>query len=420
MDETGRPLSIVIFCQYFFPENFGINTVAADLASRGHQVTVLTGMPNYPSGRFASGYGGWKVRREIYRGVRVVRVPIIARGQNSQVRLALNYLSYAISASMLAPFLLRRRPDVLLVYQLSPVTIALPAIVTKGIMRCGLLLWVQDIWPESVTATAAIKSRSVLGVLRWLVRQIYRRSTVIAVQSPHFIDFIRPLAPPDADFRYLPNTVDAFYRAVEVAPDAPERSYFRSGFTIVFAGNLGLAQDLEEIVGAIALLKNRRDIQWIFIGDGQRRGWLEGEIRDRRLAGNAQVIGSFPPEQMPTFFALADVLLMTLRDEAIFSLTVPSKLQSYLACGRPVLGAVSGAAAEALMESGAGLVALPGNAGSLAEAAVAMADMPAEQRRAMGRAALQYHALKFDRHAWLGRLEQWLRELASGPTSSAA
>lgn len=415
MDETGRKLSITIFCQYFFPENFGINTVAADLAARGHRVTVLTGMPNYPSGIFTSGYGGWKVRREVYRGVEVVRVPIVARGQKSRIRLALNYLSYAISASVLAPFLLRQRPDVLLVYQLSPVTIALPALVIRAIRRCGLVLWVQDIWPDSVGATDAIRNRAVLGALRWLVRQIYRRSEIIAVQSPHFIEFIRPLAPPNADFRYLPNTVDAFYRVIEVAQNAPERAYFRPGFTIVFAGNLGLAQDLESIVGAMTLLKDRPDIQWIFIGNGQRRDWLESEIRDRGLAGNAQVIGSFPPEQMPAFFALADVLLMTLRDEPIFSLTVPSKLQSYLACGRPVLGAVSGAAAEALIASGAGLVARPGNAESLAQAAIALSDMPSERRQTMGDAALQYHAQNFDRHAWLGRLEQWLRELAGRP-----
>jgi glycosyltransferase involved in cell wall biosynthesis len=412
MDHSGRRLSIVIFSQYFSPENFGINTLAADLASRGHAVTVLTGMPNYPSGIFAEGYGGWKVRRETYRGVQVVRVPIISRGQGSRVRLALNYLSYAVNATMFAPFLLRQKMDALLVYQLSPITIAIPAIVIKALRKRDVLLWVQDIWPESVTATGALKNSSVLAILRWLVRMIYRRSTIIAVQSTHFTDFIRLLAPPKADFRYLPNTVDDLYRVIDVPPDAPERAYFRPGFTIVFAGNLGLAQDLETIVGAISRLRSRRDIQWIFIGNGQRRGWLEDQIRDLGLSETVQVIGSFPPERMPTFFALADVLLMTLRDEPIFSLTVPSKLQSYMACGRPVLGAVSGAAAEALVEARAGLVARPGSADGLAEAALALADMPAEKRRDMGAAALTYHTQKFDRGYWLSILERWLLELA--------
>jgi len=412
MDETIRPLSILIFCQYFFPENFGINAIAADLAARGHQVTVLTGMPNYPSGTFAPGYGGCMVRRERYKDVMVIRVPLVARGQKSRVRLGFNYLSYAVNACLLAPFLMRGRPDVMLVYQLSPVTIALPALLMKAITGSRILLWVQDVWPESVTATTAIRNGTILSMLRTLVRLIYRGSSIIAVQSAHFIDFIRPLAPKHADFRYLPNTVDALYRPAVVDSNAPQRHVFRDGFTFLFAGNLGLAQDIDNIVDAIERLRDRADIQWIFIGDGQRRSWLEEQIRDRGLSNVAQVIGPFPPEQMPIFFALADALLMTLRDEEVFSLTIPSKLQSYLACGRPVLGAISGAAADVIARSGAGLVASPGNSGDLAEAARTMADLPAERLACMANAALDYHRREFDRSLWLGRLERWLSELS--------
>ncbi|ACF03071.1 glycosyl transferase group 1 [Rhodopseudomonas palustris TIE-1] len=412
MDENSRSLSILIVSQYFFPENFGINAIAAELAQRGHRVTVLTGMPNYPSGEFFPGYGGVGIRRETYESVDVIRVPLLARGRNSRLKLALNYLSFAISAGLFAPVLVRRRPDVILVYQLSPAILALPAMILRMIGGTRLLLWVQDLWPESLTATGMIRSQAILAALRAFVRRMYRASSIIAVQSVRFIDFIRPLAPANADIRYLPNTADALYRPTEVAADDPSRRLFKPGFNILFAGNLGLAQDLENVIEAIDRLKARREIRWTFAGDGVRRGWLEQQIAARGLADNVQVIGPFPPEQMPKLFAIADALLLSLRDDPIFSLTVPSKLQSYLACGRPVLASISGEAAEILKASGAGFAARPGDADGLAGIVTALADSSPAQRQAMARAALDYHLREYDREVWIGRLESWLLELA--------
>jgi colanic acid biosynthesis glycosyl transferase WcaI len=418
MGIKDRPLSVLIVSQYFSPEVFGVNALVAELQERGHDVTVLTGMPNYPSGVFVDGYGGWRVHRETWKNASVIRIPILARGQNSRLRLALNYLSFAINASILAPFFVKSRPNVILVYQMSPVTMALPAIVVKLITGSKILLWVQDIWPESLKASGAVKNRLVMALLRLVVRLVYRQSSIIAVQSRRFVDFIRPLAPSASDIRYLPNTADRFYRRVEVPPDAPERKLFRPGFNILFAGNLGLAQDLETVLGAIVHLKDRKDIQWIFVGDGRRRAWLEHQIQKRGLVDNVQILGSFPPEKMPFFFALADVLLLTLRDDLIFSLTVPSKLQTYLACGRPVLGAISGEAADILAEAGAGLAASPNDPEHLAEMALAMAQMPRERLDALGKAALEYQRREFDRDHWVDQLESWLCELSRRPSAS--
>ena len=418
MGVEGRPLSVLVVCQYFSPENFGVNAIVAELQQRGHSVTVLTGMPNYPSGVFVDGYGGWKVRRETWNGAIVIRVPIIARGRSSRLKLALNYLSYAINASILAPFLVKTRPDVILVYQLSPVTMAVPAIVLKLIKGSKVLLWVQDIWPESLRATGIVKNPLIVGSVKFVVRLIYRNSSIIAVQSRRFIDFIRPLATPASDIRYLPNTADRFYRPVEVAPDAPERKFFRPGFNILFAGNLGSAQGLETVLGAIVRLKDHKNIQWIFVGDGRCRGWLEYQVREHGLADNVQILGAFPPERMPYFFALADVLLLSLRDERIFSLTVPSKLQTYLACGRPVLGAISGEAASILSTASAGLTAPPDAPERLAEMALTMSQMPREQLKALGDAALEYQRREFDRDHWLDHLENWLRELSEPSRAS--
>jgi colanic acid biosynthesis glycosyl transferase WcaI len=418
MVTKDNPLSVLVVSQYFSPEAFGVNGLVAELQERGHTVTVLTGMPNYPSGVFFDGYGGWKVHRETWKNASVIRIPIFARGQDSRFRLALNYLSFAINASILAPFVVKRRPDVILVYQMSPVTMALPAIIVRLFTRSKILLWVQDIWPESLVATGAVKSPMALVMLRLMVRMVYRRSSVIAVQSRQFEKFIRPLAPPASDIRYLPNTADRFYRPLEVSLDAPERKLFRPGFNILFAGNLGLAQDLETLLAAITHLKDRKDIQWVFVGDGRRRAWLEQQVQQQALGDNVQVLGPFSPEKMPLFFAIADVLLITLRDEPIFSLTVPSKLQTYLACGRPILGAISGESANILMAAGAGLTAPPNDPERLAEIALTMAQMPHERLKALGEAALEYQQREFDRDHWLARIESWLQELSSRRSTS--
>jgi colanic acid biosynthesis glycosyl transferase WcaI len=418
MDTKDRPLSVLIVSQYFFPEAFGVNALVAELQERGHNVTVLTGMPNYPSGVFFDGYGGWKVQCETWKNANIIRVPILARGQNSRLRLALNYLSFAVNASILAPLFVKNRPNVILVYQMSPVTMALPAIVMKLITRSTILLWVQDIWPESLVATGAVKSPLILGALRLMVRLVYGCSSIIAVQSRQFEKFIRPLAPKARDIRYLPNTADRFYRPLKVPLDAPERKLFRQGFNILFAGNLGLAQDLETVLATIVRLKDRRDIQWVFIGDGRRRAWLEHQIREQGLADNVQILGPLPPEKMPFFFAIADVLLITLRDERIFSLTIPSKLQTYLACGRPILGAISGEAENILIAAGAGLTAPPNDPERLAEMALRMAQMPRERLKALGEAALKYQRREFDRDHWLDRLENWLQELSRRSSTS--
>ena len=381
--DSKSSLSILVVCQYFYPENFGINSVAAELALLGHEVEVLTGMPNYPSGVFADGYGGWRLRRETYKNVEVIRVPILARGRNSRLRLALNYLSYAFNASVLAPFVVRKRPDVILIYQLSPVMIAIPALIMKLFTGAKIVLWVQDVWPDSLVATGTITNRSIIGIVRGLVRLVYHYSSIIAVQSNQFIDFIRPMTSAAKSIRYLPNTAEDFYKPLEVAHDAPERSLFKRGFNFLFAGNMGIAQDLEAILNTLIRLKERKDIQWTFVGQGRLRGWFEAKILELGLADTVQFLDPLPPQQMPVLFAIADVLLISLRQETVFSLTVPSRLQSYIACRRPILAAVSGEAANILTTAGAGLVVPPRRPEELANAAVKMAEMSRAQLNAM-------------------------------------
>ena len=406
-------MRILVVTQYFWPENFRINDVALGLVSRGHEVTVYTGKPNYPEGRFFPGYGLLGRTLEDYGGARVIRVPLIPRGDGGPVRLALNYLSYALIASVLAPFRCRGAYDAILVYEPSPVTVGLPALVLKRLTGAPLLFWVQDLWPESLSATGAVRSAWILKLVERLVRYIYRRCDRILVQSRAFIEPILHFGVPAGRIHYLPNSAEALYQPVPVKPGAPERDLLPAGFRVMFAGNVGAAQNLETIIEAADGLKAYPDIQWIILGDGRMLAWVEAEVRRRGLQSTVRLLGRHPVESMPRFFALADVMLVTLRKEAIFALTIPARIQSYLACARPIVAALDGEGARVVRESGAGIAVEAGTGPALAAAVLAMYRMAPEARADMARNARIYFDAHFAPARLLTELEGWMREAAA-------
>ena len=410
-------MHVLIVSQYFFPENFGINEIAYDLVDLGHRVTVLTGMPNYPSGRIQTGYGGLRLRRETIRGVSVVRVPILPRGQNSLVSLAVNYLSFAMMASLLAPFAVRERPDVMLVYEPSPLTVALPALMLRLFRRIPIVLWIQDLWPESLIAVNAVTSAAPVAAIRRLALFIYRRCRIILAQSLAYIPRLEALGIQDADIRYLPNSAPSHFRPLVPPSDAPERQLFADGFNVVFAGNIGSQQDPETILAAAEVLKDIADIHLVIIGQGSSRDWVATEIAKRQLAGTCRLLDWQPSERMPTLFALADALLITLLPSSISGLTVPSKLQSYLACGRPIVGAIDGETRRMINESGAGFACASGDPQALAQAILTIYKSSPQQRTAMGEAARAYFEQHFERETLLRSLTACLIEASKGRSS---
>lgn len=411
VEEASKP-SVLIISQYFFPEHFVINSTAAALAERGYDITVLTGIPNYPSGVVFDGYKAGRVLRERWGKINVIRVPMFARGRNSGLKLTLNYVSFAISAGLLGPLLIRRRPDVLLVYQLSPPTSALPGLIFKFLRRSKLLLWVQDLWPDTVSGVRATDHRLILGALKSYMRAIYRSADIVAVQSKSFRESVTALSSSHKDIRYLPNTVDQHYRPLSLAESVAEKKLLRPGFRIVVAGNIGIAQDVETIVRAAKILRDEKRIQWTFLGNGSRRRWLESQIQELGLEETVRVLGPFPSEQMPAFFAQADALMVSLLDREVFERTIPSRLQAYLACGRPILGSVGGESARIINQSEAGLVSRPGDPESLANTVLSMSRLSQARLVAMGEAARRYYAREFDHQHWNDILDSWLRELA--------
>lgn len=406
-------MRIVIVTQYFWPENFRINDLALGLRSRGHEVTVYTGKPNYPGGRFFPGYGFFGRSTEDYQGVKVIRVPLLPRGGGGPARLVLNFLSFALLASLLAPLRCRGEYDAILVFEPSPITVGLPAVVLKWTKRAPLLFWVQDLWPENLEATGMVRSRWVLGLVARFARFLYRRSDLVLVQSEAFTAPIRALGVEAAKIRYYPNSAESLYHPVAAdAPPPPGQPSLPDGFRVMFAGNIGAAQDFETILGAAELTREERGVHWTIVGDGRMHSWVAAEVARRGLAGTVHLLGRHPMESMPPLFARADAMLVTLRNEPVFALTIPSKLQSYLACGRPILAALAGEGARVVREAGAGVAVRPGDAPALAAAVLELSRMPRAEREAMGERGRRYFERHFERALLLTRLEEWGRELA--------
>jgi len=401
-------LRILIVTQYFWPEPFRINDLAVELRERGHAVAVLTGMPNYPGGRLYPGYGVFRPGRESWRGVTVLRVPLIPRGANRGWRLALNYLSFMFSASLLGPLRCRGGVDLVFVYEPSPVSVGIPGWWLGLLKKAPLMMWIQDLWPETLRAVG-IRSRTALWAAAALSRFIHRRCDRILVQSKAFVAPLlsQGVAAPAID--YLPNWAEDFYRPLEKTAASADPIPQAAGFRVLFAGNIGGAQSFETVVDAASRLADFPDIHWIVIGDGHRREWLETELRRRRLESRFHLTGWQPAEKMPVYFSFADALLVTLRADPVFALTIPSKIQSYLACGKPLIGSLDGAGADVIKEAGAGIVGPAEDAAALADAVLAVYRMNPAQRAQLGNSGRAYYDAHFRRADLIRRIEERMR-----------
>ena len=405
-------LKILIVTQYFWPENFRINDLACELHARGHAVTVVTGIPNYPAGRFFPGYGWFNRERENWNGIEIIRCALLPRGAGGGMRLALNYLSFALSASLLAPWRCRGEFDVIFSYAPSPITVALPAIVFRWLKQAPLFLWVQDLWPESLTAAGAVHSQTVLALAGKLVRCIYRRCDAILAQSRGFIPRIAGMGVPADKIRYFPSWAEAVFSNELTTNVGVKLPLFPAGFRVVFAGNVGAAQDFGTIIDAAEKLKGEEAIHWIVLGTGRMLEWVKARVLERNLGGCVHLLGAFPLETMPHFFRRADVMLVTLKREPIFSLTIPGKIQSYLACGRPIVAMLDGEGARVVTEARAGLAGPAENSRALADNVLALYRMTNAQRERMGQSGREYYALHFERSRLISELENWLRQTA--------
>ena len=397
---------ILLVTQYFQPENFKCNDIAFDMQRRGYDVTVLTAIPNYPQGKFFDGYGLFKRRTEVINGVKVIRGFVIPRGKGGKIRLSLNYLSYLVSSCLIALYLaLRHRYDAVFVHQVSPVTIGVAATLVKRIQRIPMYFWVLDLWPESLTAAIGLRNKYILGFFSKMVQWFYRNSDKILISSKNFEKSICEKGDFAEKIVYFTNWIDsALTTTSDVAtPDVP------SGFVAMFTGNIGASQDFDTILVAAEQLKDYNDIHIVIVGNGRNREYVESEICRRKLWTTVHCVGSYPLEAMPATFAKADVLFAALKDEPIFALTVPAKIQAYMSAGKPIVTMINGEAKELIENVGCGVVVNAGDAEGFAKALLSLQQLSQEKRAEMGAKGKAFAAKHFNFELQMNLLEEMLK-----------
>lgn len=413
--DERRPLSILIVSQYFWPENFRVNDLVEELADRGHEVVVLTGQPNYPEGAIFPAYRADPRLFQKFGNVPIFRVPVIPRG-HSNIRLVVNYLSFALTASTAGIWRLRgRRFDAIFVFQTSPITAALPAVLLRRLKRAPLLMWILDLWPDTLSAIGVVKSPRLLKAVEALVRFIYKRCDRILVQSRAFEPKVTKVAGRGDTIRYFPGWAESIFDGSgAIVTPAAELEPYRDNFKVLFAGNIGEAQDFPAILDAVEILRDRPGLRWIIVGDGRAAPYVREEISRRGLHDRIIFMGRYPLERMPSFFIGADALLVTLRKEPIWSMTIPGKVQSYLAAGKPLLAMLDGEGGRVVEEAKAGLVAPAGDSRALADNVARLMAMDAAKRVAMGRRGQAFGKREFDRGDLVNAFEGWIEECRAG------
>jgi len=396
-----RQMKILIISQYFWPEGFSINGVAKTLLEKDVEVEVLTGKPNYPRGEIFSGYRAWGCQQESHQEININRIPLLPRGGGGR-RLALNYLSFVVSGLLFAPWMLRKKKfDVIFIYAPSPILQAIPAIFLGWLKGAPVVLWVQDLWPDSLSATGHVRNRIVLKLVERVVRFIYRHVDLLLVQSRAFEAPVRVLAS-GTPIVYYPNSVDDSF-ALPPIEEVPRIEGLGEGFSVMFAGNIGVAQAVGVIVEAASLLREYADIHIVVLGDGSSREWMLQEVRQLGLS-NLHLPGRFPVETMPGFMQNASALLVTLSDQPIFAATVPNKVQAYMAAGRPIIACLNGEGARLVVEAGAGLASPAEDSKALADAILRLYRLSAGEREKMGENGRSYYHKHFNHGCLIDQL----------------
>jgi len=372
------------------------------LKDLGHNVTVLTGKPNYPHGSFYKGYSWYTKQVETIKGIRVYRSNLIPRGNSGGFRLFLNYFSFVFFGSIKL-FFIKQKFDKILVFAPSPITVGFIGIIASFIFRAKPFLWVHDLWPESLKDAGGITNKIALGLVNLMTKLIYFFYDIILVQSPRFKDYLIEQGVSKNKILYYPYYAESFYKVVK--PKLKLKSIFSNGLNILFAGNIGVAQSFDTIISAANIIrKKKKNINFIIIGEGRDKQRVIKKISKLSLENNFKFLGSFPPEKMSEYFACADALIVSLKKSKIFRLTIPGKLQSYLASGKPIIGSVDGVSSDIIIESKSGYVSPSENSEMLSKVIIRFSNLTKKERLKMGENARKYFEKEFERNKLLLKL----------------
>jgi glycosyltransferase involved in cell wall biosynthesis len=407
---------ILVYTNHYFPENFKINDIVSHFDDQKYSVKVITGIPNYPSGKIFQNYGYLKKNNEIKGNVKIRRLPLITRGKGSALRLFLNYISYFLSVLIYTIYLIlfNKKYDVIFVHHTSPIFIAIsPCLYKIFNKQVKMILWDLDIWPESLEATGEIKNKNILYSIKKLVEILYNKFDIILVGSNSFIEIIKKRVK-NVPVIYFPNWAEDVFNA-GLIDDSTTKTETQTetqteNLKIMFAGNIGEAQDVYSVLKLIDKCKNKH-IDWFFVGDGRMKNWLERELNLITILGEINFLGSHPLLKMPSFFKQADIMLLSLKNDTLFSKTVPAKLQAYLGSAKPVLGMISGESKKIIVDSGAGWCSDSGDIEGAYNNICEILKCNYNQLSEKGLSGLNYYNKKFNKNLRLVQIDNIIKNI---------
>ena len=386
-------MKILVVCQYYYPEPFRHPDICEELVKRGHEVTVVTGLPNYPMGEIYEGYRNGKKRDEVRNGVKIHRCFTIGRRHGALFRF-LNYYSYAFSSARYVKRL-SGEFDVVFVNQLSPVMMANAAFAYKKRYGTKVVLYCLDLWPESLVAGGIKRGSLVYNIFYNISKKIYKQADKILVTSRMFSDYFKN------EFgitgtEYLPQ-----YSETVFTPDICKKRTFDT-VDLMFAGNIGEAQSIDTIIKAAKLTGDISCLRWHIVGDGSE---LENIKRMAQGLDNVIFHGRKPLQEMPEYYAMADAMLVTMKKDPMLSMTLPGKVQTYMAAGKPIIGAIDGETALILKDAGCGICGSAEDETELAENVRKFMNMDKSE---LGKNARAYYEKHFDKNIFIEKTEQIL------------
>lgn len=401
---------IIVVCQHFWPESFRINDICDFLTDEGCSIDVLCGIPNYPSGRFTEGYGYTKNRKQVHNGVHIRRAFEIPRGNNTNLRIFLNYISFPFASLFHLPRLLTKKYDKIFIYQLSPVMMSITGILLGKIKRVETTMYVLDLWPENLYSVLDIKNSVFRKIARdvslWHYNHVDKLVVLSEKMKSHLVETcdINP-----AKILILPQVCEKIYE--QDMHDLALAQRFSKGFNIVYAGNISPAQSFGTILDAAVRLKDQgmSNINWIIVGDGMSKSWLEKEVKSKGLKDVFYFEGMKPIEDIPKYTDIADVLIGCLVKSNLLEATIPAKVMSYLAAGKPMVLAMDGEVSTLVNKTiKCGLVSPTEDVSTLAANIKKMHELTVTERQKMGKSAREYHFKHFERNISLKKLHDFI------------
>lgn len=394
-------MKILVVTQYFWPEEFRINDICKEFKNNGHEVDVLTGLPNYPKGKYFNGYSLFKYGPKKYEGINIYRCAMLPRGENNVVGMILNYISFVVAGTIRLIPLLFKKYDRVFVFQISPITTAIPAILISKLKGIKSFIYVQDLWPETFYSIKNIQNKTIRKTFKYICIKIYNSFNVLLIASRGYNEILSSYGIKKEKIEYFPQWGEDIF---ETMVNGENIGIKNEKFKIMFAGNIGKAQGVDTIIYAANKVRENTDIEWIILGDGSEFENIKKLITELKLQDTVKLLGRKPVDEMPNYFSQASAMLVTLKDEFIFNNTVPAKVQAYMAAGKPIIACANGETAHLITQCNCGVSCKASNSEDLARAVNKLFNLDIEERVKMGENGLLFYRENFTKNKLVNRL----------------